>query len=273
VTKGDCTRDLPGISHEEVNALRYDRGKAGRSAAPLRRTLAGALVAAGLFGILAAADAANCPPLRQPRIGPTETPLNIDEVKKQLRDYQAGDYEDEVAAVLADARAYVEERAGQVTHPAVVLDIDETSLSNWANLSANDFGFIPNGPCDRLPEGACGFNEWVLKSTASPIMPTLNFFDAAVAKGVSVFFITGRRDNQRQATLSNLDRAGYQGWTKLITRPDGDSGSLQAFKTRERAKIEAAGYNIIANIGDQMSDLGDVAECKFKVPNPFYLIP
>ena len=38
---------------------------------------------------------------------------------------------DDIATVIADARAYVERRADQVKNPAVVLDIDETSLSNW----------------------------------------------------------------------------------------------------------------------------------------------
>jgi hypothetical protein len=48
---------------------------------------------------------------------------------------------------------------------------------------------------------------------------------------------------------------------------------VQAFKTTERIKVEAEGYTIIANIGDQMSDIeGGHAQCTFKVPNPFYFI-
>jgi hypothetical protein len=262
---------LQGIAMVSIVRHRRDNSACSISNSP---ALAGALLVAALAATLAAANAADCPPTREPRIGAAEIPLNIDKVKKQLRDYHVGNYDDDVAAVLEDARVYVERRASQVTRPAAVLDIDETSLANWANLNANDFGFIPNGPCDHLPDGACGFTEWILKSAASPIIPTLNFFNTAVGKGVAVFFITGRSDKQRQATLSNLDGVGYQGWTKLITRPDGDPRSVQAFKTGERAKIEAAGYKIIANIGDQMSDLdGDFAECKFKVPNPFYFIP
>jgi hypothetical protein len=43
------------------------------------------------------------------------------------------------------AQAYVDMRAGQVNHPAIVLDIDETSLSNWPEIIANDYGYIPSG--------------------------------------------------------------------------------------------------------------------------------
>jgi hypothetical protein len=98
-------------------------------------------------------------------------------------------------------------------------------------------------------------------------------FNAAKAKGVAVFFIIGRRNKERQATLWNLDRAGFDGWAKLVTGADDPHPTIQAFKTKteERVKIAAAGYTIVATVGDQQSDLdGSFAECAFKVPNPFY---
>jgi predicted secreted acid phosphatase len=90
-----------------------------------------------------------------------------------------------------------------------------------------------------------------------------------------VFYITGRRDQQRQATLWNLDSAGFKGWAGLATRPDKEHGSIVPFKSGERNKI-AKDYTIIANIGDQDSDLEPKDEshgCPFKLPNPFYFIP
>jgi HAD superfamily, subfamily IIIB (Acid phosphatase) len=241
-----------------------------------KHALAAVLFLAACTNTPGVTQAADCPPEPQQHIPQAPPPpLNIDKVKDLLRDYHSRDYDNDVAAVFANARNYVEQRAGQVTKPALILDIDETSLSNWMNIKADDFGFIPGGTCDRLPDGPCGFNEWILKFIAPAIKPALNLFNAAAAKGVAVFFITGRRDNQRQATLWNLDRAGYEGWAKLSTRPDNDTRpSIQPFKTDERAKIAAAGYTIIANVGDQLSDLdGGFAECAFKVPNPFYFIP
>jgi HAD superfamily, subfamily IIIB (Acid phosphatase) len=255
---------------------RERQGKVHPFSMRLKYALAAASCLFLLTGPPSATRAADCPPAPQVRVPQPPPPsLNIDKVKEALRAYQASDYDGDVAAVFATARAYVEGRAGEVNKPALVLDIDETSLSNWPNLKANDFGFIPDGACDRLPNGPCGFKTWILQGIAPPIMPALDLFNAAKAKGVAVFFITGRRDSERQATMSNLDRAGYEGWAKLVTRPDGDPHpTVEAFKTEERRKLAEAGYTIIATVGDQESDLeGGFAECRFKVPNPFYFIP
>ena len=50
--------------------------------------------------------------------------------------------------------------------------------------------------------------------------------------------------------------------------------SAADFKSVQRARIEQADYTIIANVGDQRSDLeGGHAKETFKMPNPFYFIP
>lgn len=247
---------------------------------PLRRIVQRSLAATAAIALLAAAGAraADCPAPAAIHIPPPPpAPLNIDKVKQALLDYHDrtnDNYQNDLAAVYAGAQAYVESRAAQVRNPAVVLDIDETTLTNWPNIRADNFGFIPQGACDDLPRGPCGFDAWILRAEAEAIRPGLIFFNAIRSKGVAVFFITGRRDKQRQATLWNLDRAGYQGYAKLVTRPDGDdSKSIVPFKSGERAKIKQQGFTIIANIGDQLSDLaGETAECAFKLPNPFYFI-
>ena len=255
--------------------MRRTREKVRQSTIGCKRALATALGLVVLAGTLSITRAADCPPEPQQHLPQAPPPpLNIDKVKDVLLAYQAENYDGDVAAVFAAARAYIEGRAGEVSKPALVLDIDETSLSNWANIKANNFGFIADGACDLLPNGPCGFKAWILQGVAPPIMPALDFFNAAKAKGVAVVFITGRRDRERQATLWNLDRAGYEGWAKLVTRPDDDShATVEAYKTEERRKLAEAGYTIIATVGDQQSDLdGGFAECKFKVPNPFYFI-
>jgi hypothetical protein len=278
------------------------RGEAGRRSDRLKHALAGAALIAILAAVgPAAIQAAECPTKqREPRIPPVGGPvinidrlvINIDKLKDQLLEYKEGkagkpgEYDDDVKLVFDDAFAYVQQRADEFKHradqgkkPAVVLDIDETSLSNWSNIKANNFGFIKGGPCFEEPNLACGFDDWILKASAPAIPPALNFFNAIIAKDVAVFFITGRRHSQRQATLWNLDRAGFQGWAGLSTRPEDDHGSIVPFKSGERKKIENSkrienGYTIIANVGDQQSDLdGGAAECGFKLPNPFYFIP
>jgi predicted secreted acid phosphatase len=257
----------------------------GRRPPQLPGRLRQVLAASALIGLLAVAipsglQAADCPAERQPNIPKSEEPaLNIDKHKKQLRAYKSDGYDKDIKLVFDDASGYVMSRIDNVKRPAIVLDIDETSLSNWPNIDADDFGFIQKGSCPLRPHFPCGFDAWVGKGRADKIAPTLEFFNAVRSRKVAIFFVTGRRDAQRAVTVRNLRRAGFEGWTGLMTRPDDDHGSVMTFKSGERAKIEKDNdkrerYTIIANIGDQQSDLdGDHAECKFKVPNPFYFIP
>ena len=144
----------------------------------LSRSIGAAALIVGLLAAgVAGADCPTAPELRVPP--PPAAPLNIDMVKRLLREYHDKDYAADMAAVFAAAQAYVERRAGEVKNPAVVLDIDETSLSNWPNISADDFGFIGGGRCDDLPSGPCGFDAWILLAKAEAFPPALKFFNAA----------------------------------------------------------------------------------------------
>ena len=143
--------------------------------------------------------------------------------------------------------------------PALVLDIDETALSNYTFLG--DFKNI----VASLAQGAAS-------ATLPAIVPTLRLYDVAKAKGVAVFFITGRPTAFQSLTVQNLTRAGYSGWSGLALNPGGTT--LTQYKSAERAKIEQQGYRIIVNVGDQESDLaGGHASRAFKLPNPFYILP
>ena len=272
---------------DHLNHIGY-RGVAGRHSNRLRHALACTALIAVLAAVAPTAiQAAECPLAFEPNIPPAKGPvididrrvINIDKLKEQLIEYKEGkdgkpgNYNEDFKRVLADAHAQVERRAEGVKWPAVVLDIDETSLSNWTNIKANNFGFIKGGTCFEEPHLACGFDDWILKASAPAIEPTLNFFNAVRTKNIAVFFITGRTPGQRQATMWNLDSVGFRGWAGLSMRPQDDHGSIVPFKSGERKKIENNGYTIIANVGDQQSDLdGGSPECGFKLPNPFYFI-
>jgi hypothetical protein len=147
--------------------------------------------------------------------------------------------------------------------PALVLDIDETSLSNYQNLASSNF-------TNAVAALAVG----VINGGDPPIRPTLHLFKAARNNRIAVFFITGRPDNipgGRSRTQSNLKDAGYSGWAGLSLNPGGLA--TVPYKSGERAEIEQRGYRIIANVGDQESDLqGGHADRGFKLPNPFYFI-
>lgn len=204
-----------------------------------------------------------------------QTP-NLGQLKSVLREYRCSKYDIEVAQKLAEARAWVEQRASQVINPAMVLDVDETSLSNWDQIYRNDFVYIRGGACDQDRDSSCGQRAWELSVSAVVIQPTLDLFEAAKGHAVAVFFITGRNDDavERAATEENLRKAGYHDWNGPFLRPSSTVGRPVAeYKTATRAGIEANGYVIIANIGDQDSDLANQhAEKQFKLPNPFYFI-
>ena len=46
------------------------------------------------------------------------------------------------------------------------------------------------------------------------------------------------------------------------------------YKSLTRQHIESLGYDIVANFGDQFSDLkGGFSDATFKIPNPMYFLP
>jgi predicted secreted acid phosphatase len=209
---------------------------------------------------------------------PTEVaqPPNVGDTKiAATAYYKSGAYARDLAAVNAQASAWIAERAPQVSRPALVLDIDDTAVTNWEVIMADDFGRVFGGPCRRLPRGPCGWVQWDLLSRSPAIAPTLALFKQARVLGVAVFFITGREENQRAATRRNLRRVGYGDHQGLyMTGNSSHYASAADFKAPQRARIEAAGYTIIANEGDQPSDLeGGHAERTFLLPNPYYRIP
>lgn len=197
-------------------------------------------------------------------------PTNINTVRHELRKYyDSGEYMNEIATVAKEADKYISDEAAENqnnTNPkklAVVLDIDETSLSYYQNFSKRQFHYHPKAA-----------KEEILTSNAPAIKPILNLYQNAVKNKVDVFFVTARRSYAHQATKRNLKVAGYTNYTGLYTRPASyKKQSIKAFKSDIRAKLEAQGYTIIASIGDQISDLeGGHAQKTFKIPNPFYYI-
>ena len=219
-------------------------------------------------------------------------PPNLGLVKMQIKPYYTGkvkdgktQYELDQEEVAGAAKEYLLSRLSDATlaKPAVVLDIDETSLNNLGQMQMNDFGYIQYGPCTLESGYACGTlgtkdqngrDGWDGQGKAIAIAATKALFDTAINHHVAVFFITGRRESEDQATRDNLEHAGYAGFTHLYLRPAASVGNVGLYKAATRAKIEADGYHIVVNLGDQPSDLvGGHAEQSFQMPDPFYYLP
>ena len=185
----------------------------------------------------------------------------------------SGRYEQDFAAVAARARAYLEKRAPKASKPAIVLDIDETALSNWPAYRVNGWARITAGACD-LEKGPCGIRAWQAMAASKALAPTLELARRAHELKVAVFFITGRPASLREATERNLREQGYPADGVILLPECASYRSASDFKAPERRKITEQGYTILLSMGDQESDLqGGFAERTFKLPNPVYFLP
>ena len=74
-----------------------------------------------------------------------------------------------------------------------------------------------------------------------------------------MFFVTGRREAARDPTAANLRAAGYRGGWTLKMRPDEQPRRWRdGWKARvRRAIVERHDFRILANLGDQWSDLDE----------------
>ncbi|MDX2083921.1 MAG: HAD family acid phosphatase [Candidatus Melainabacteria bacterium] len=154
---------------------------------------------------------------------------------------------------------------------AVVVDLDETLLDNRAYFA--EFG----------PYQTEAWNTWIARADAPAIAETLDWVRWVKAQGVRVYFVSGRREHQRQATEQNLKAIGLElgavtpsGYDGLSLKPNDypPEASPSGFKVEARKVLEARGLRVLLLLGDQASDLaGPVGEHRFQLPNPIYVIP
>jgi predicted secreted acid phosphatase len=158
--------------------------------------------------------------------------------------------------------------------PAILLDIDDTTLNTYNYEIYSNFVFNP-------AQNAAFVNGALFP--AVPGMPAL--VSHAISKGYQVFFLTGRPEAQRPGTVTNLTNAGYptpaanhlylkdqvnQPWLSSCS----PTCTTIQYKSLTRQHIESTGVDIVANFGDQFSDLsGGFGDKTFKVPNPMYFLP
>jgi len=138
---------------------------------------------------------------------------------------------------------------------AVILDVDETSLSNV------DFQIHIEGNFSHE-----AFDYWQQNNPARRIEGAPEFFRTAREKGVTVFFITNRPCHERDfapgpcpqeaITLKNLAEAGIETDAEHLMlvgeRPEWNR------EKRFRQELVARDYRVIMLIGD---DLGDFLPC------------
>ena len=231
---------------------------------------------------------------------------NIDSVKSTIRTYygatdaarpgiadkDASPYISELKSFTATWAPLLRDRcARQVRHgvkPAVVFDADDTTLWTYdMEDAAMKFNFDPTLQ-----------NTWVQEERFQEVPNMPRVVRAAAAGGCKIVGITGRNNAQREATLGNLATYYYgkddqrlfkpqyyfTKWTSTDQPPayvdcaafgDPTKCSTIEYKSSTRKRVQDRfGFTIIANFGDQFSDLiGGFSERAVKLPNPTYYLP
>ena len=272
--------------------------------APVTALLA-VLAVIGFQPVAGALSSGSVPP---PPAAPTsaEQIQNIDQVKTAIKAYYGdtvtgqtdpvngtttlhtfdpnGAYAQEVRGLAAEARTYLDRTAKKrdkkatdsSAKPAILFDVDDTTLNTYNYEIYANFVYNPTQ------------NAAFVNSGAFPAVPGMVELEhQAEQAGYTVFFLTGRPESQRAATEVNLANEGYDVtdanvYLKDLTRPTyascyqppGRTCTTTEYKSLTRRYIESQGYDIVANFGDQFSDLnGGFADRTYKVPNPMYYLP
>jgi HAD superfamily, subfamily IIIB (Acid phosphatase) len=168
-----------------------------------------------------------------------------------------------VARILTRQRSYLA-TACTKPHAAIVFDVDDTVLSTY-DMYVGAMHYRLDRPVKA---------DWVREEKFSAVPGMVQFAKLAKKSGCRLDLVSGRPSVQTSATLANLAKVGYPAFSR-VTFPTAGSGlTTQQFKTRARAALVRAGVVIVANIGDQTSDLsGGHAARDIRLPNRMYTIP
>ncbi|MBS1738874.1 MAG: 5'-nucleotidase, lipoprotein e(P4) family [Bacteroidetes bacterium] len=149
------------------------------------------------------------------------------------------------------ARMRVDEFAQTTTAlpKAIMTDIDETVLNNSPYqarqlLMGKDYE-------------AESWKQWTDKGIADTVPGAVHFFQYAASKGITVFYVSNRNDNERVATLRNLQRYNF---------PYADNDHLllvTSVSSKEpRREVIRKNYTIMMYVGDNANDLSVLFEKK-----------
>ncbi len=223
---------------------------------------------------------------------------NIDSVKKTIYTYY-GDpgtgiadkrhspYINELRQITRkqrlDLKARYRQSVARGEKPALVFDTDDTTLFTYdMEVAGMHFNFDPK------------LQDVYVQDQRFPATPEMvDYVNYAYRLGYTIFGLTGRNDDQQAATIKNLAKVGYDPRAfvkgRFFTKWTGQDDSQQPayvscaaakcttieYKSQTRRHIQRdLGYTVVANYGDQYSDLiGRYAERTVKLPNPTYYLP
>lgn len=161
--------------------------------------------------------------------------------------------------------------------PAIVVDVDETVLDNTPFEA-------------RVIQAGITYDEklwksWVAEGSAPPMPGAAEFLKYADTRGVAVFYVTNRDEDERHGTETSLRLAGFPfAPERLLLRQDPKVSDKSA-----RRKQVADRYRLLLLVGDDLNDFANMRSAPwaerdalvkkleswwgtrwFMVPNPMY---
>ncbi len=129
--------------------------------------------------------------------------------------------------------------------PAVILDLDETTLDN----SGFEIRAIRRG----ITYDKALWREWVAESAAGAVPGAAEFLAYAQSRGVTPFYVTNRDfDPEHPGTRRNLERLGFPlSADNLLMR--GTRPEWKSDKSGRRAHV-ASTHRVLMLIGDDLND-------------------
>jgi acid phosphatase len=134
--------------------------------------------------------------------------------------------------------------------PAIIVDVDETVLDN----TAYEARMILDGT--KYPEG---WISWGKEAAATEVPGAKNFLNYAASKGVTIFYVTNRVVELKEATKKNLTNLSIH-WDQTMETVlmrgennwDSDKGPRRTLVGNE--------YRVLLMVGDNLGDFVDAKD-------------
>jgi 5'-nucleotidase (lipoprotein e(P4) family) len=133
--------------------------------------------------------------------------------------------------------------------PAIVLDLDETVIDN----SAYQGSLIREGKLYDQPS----WKAWTDLAQADTVPGASRFLHKANKAGVTIFYISNRKEEEKEATMENLRRLGLPQVEphQVLLRTD-------VSNKEPRRQLVLENHDILMLFGDNLNDLAEVFEDK-----------
>jgi 5'-nucleotidase (lipoprotein e(P4) family) len=132
---------------------------------------------------------------------------------------------------------------------AIVSDIDETFLDNSP--------YAVHQALQGKDYDGTSWKEWTSKGIADTLPGALSFFNYAASRNVEIYYITNRKEAERQGTLQNLQlyHFPFADDQHLLLRKDAPG------KEPRRQQVAAA-HEIVLLLGDNLADFSPLFDTR-----------